>query len=228
MPIVQTPSVGELDVSDKPAWVRGLPAFEPVGRGELIEQHRDSYETLLAVDEAVRRIIDALESRGDLDHTVIVYLSDNGYSFGEHRWIKKTCPYEECTHVPFLIRYPLGPRRVEQGLVSAVDLAPTIADLAGITPPASVDGESFAPLITRGETSADPDIVYLEWVGDERIPAWWQIRTPELAYIELATGERELYDMVADPYQLSNVVDEPEYAADVELLAATLEAYRGP
>jgi arylsulfatase A-like enzyme len=226
MPISTPPSIGEPDVTDKPAWVQGLPGLDLDARVDLLQSRRESFETLIAVDEAIRRIVEALEARGDLDHTVIVYVSDNGFSFGEHRWVKKTCPYEECARVPFLIRYPFADRRVEHTLVSAVDLAPTIADLAGVQPTIGFSGASLTPLLAEGDASGLPDSVYSEWAGDETIPQWWQIRTPEFAYIELATGERELYDLVADPYQLDNVVEDPGYAGDVDVLAATLDSYR--
>jgi len=226
MPLEPPPSVGETDVSDKPAWVQGLPPIGPAERTQLRDDHRRSFEALLPVDEAVHRIMDALEARGDLDHTIVVFLSDNGYSFGEHRWVKKTCPYEECTHVPFLIRYPLAERRVEQHVVSAADLAPTIADIAGVQLPWTTDGSSLATLIRDGDASGLPDDVYEEWVGDRQIPQWWEIRTQDFAFIELVTGEREFYDLRVDPLQLSNVADDPAYAAEIARLESELELQR--
>ncbi len=150
IPVEVPPSVGEADVSDKPAWVRALPTLGRPARAGLVEAHRRSFEALLAVDDAVRTIVDALRERGDLDRTVIVFVSDNGYSFGEHRWVRKTCPYEECTHVPFLVRYPPAAHRVEPAIASTIDLAPTIADLAGVPAPGNVSGRSLVPLLARG------------------------------------------------------------------------------
>lgn len=223
MPLAPPESIGEPDVSDKPAWVRSLPELGPVTRAGLREAHRRSFETLLAVDEAVRRIIQTLERREDLDHTVLVFVSDNGFAFGEHRWVRKVCPYDECIRVPFLVRFPSAPRRVEQTLVSAVDVAPTIADLAGVRLPESPDGSSLVPLIRRGDAAPEEGgTVYAEWAGDDRIPPWWELRTPEFAYIELATGERELYDLRTDPLELVNVVADPAYAVDVARLSAEL------
>jgi N-acetylglucosamine-6-sulfatase len=155
-----------------------------------------------------------------------VFVSDNGFSFGEHRWVKKTCPYEECIRVPFLIRYPLAERRVVRTIVSAVDIAPTIAELAGTTLPEPVDGRSLATLIRDADASGLPDAMYAEWAGDRRIPQWWEIRTQEHAYIELSTGERELYDVRLDPLQLENVIDHPAYADVAEALAVALALER--
>ena len=226
MLLASPPSIGEVDVSNKPAWVQALPTLGPGARAGLRQAHRRSFEALLAVDEGVRAIMDALEARGDLDHTVIVYVSDNGFAFGEHRWFKKMCPYQECVHVPFLIRYPLGPRRVEDLPVSTVDLAPTLAELAGIEPPEELDGTSLASLIAHNHHAAMSGTVFSEWIGDEKVPGWWQVRNDTHTYIELATGERELYDLTNDPYQLTNVVDRPEYAGELSRLSSAMNDFR--
>ena len=226
VPLSLPPSVGETDISDKPAWVQHLLPLGPAARAGLREAHRRSFETLIAVDEAVHELMDALRERGDLDHTVVFFLSDNGYSFGEHRWIRKTCPYDECTHVPFLVRYPMADRRVEHTVVSGVDLAPTIADLAGIRLRWAVDGQSLAGLIEHDDPSGLSNAAYGEWVGDRDIPEWWAIRTEDYSYIEYMTGERELYDLRADPFELTNVVDDPRYAGTVSRLEAVLERDR--
>lgn len=226
IPLTPPPSVGEGNVSDKPAWVRDLPALGSAARAGLREAHRRSFETLIAVDDAVRSIVEALEARGDLDHTVIVYVSDNGFSFGEHRWVKKTCAYDPCVRVPFLVRYPLAARRVERIPVSAIDLAPTIAALAGLEPPTALDGVSLVPLLSDGDPPPSTRAVFAEWVGDERTPGWWLMRTENFAYIELATGERELYDLASDPYQLRNVAGDPAYADVAGRMSAALAEFR--
>ncbi len=98
------PSVGEPDVSDKPAWVRALPRLDAQDIEALRRARRRASETLRAVDDAVRLIVAELRSRGELDETVIAITSDNGLAFGEHRWTRKSCPYEACLRVPFLVR----------------------------------------------------------------------------------------------------------------------------
>lgn len=220
------PAVGEPDVSDKPAWVQGLSPVDSEELAEFRDDRRNSYEALIALDEAVRSIVQELRSSGELDDTVIVYVSDNGFAFGEHRWDRKTCAYDACLRIPFLIRLPEVAHRVEPAIVSAVDLAPTIADLAGVEPTIPVDGVSLVPLLRSEDRSGLPRAVYGEWVGDERVPGWWGIRTSRFAYIELATGERELYARRQDPYELVNVVDDPVFAADVQRLAEMLATHR--
>jgi len=220
------PSLGETDVSDKPAWVRDLLAFDAEDLAEVRDERRVSFEALLGVDEAMRGIIEELRAIGELDETVIVYVSDNGFSFGEHRWVKKTCPYEECIRVPFLLRLPDVEHRIEPAMVSVVDLAPTIAELVRVTPDATFDGVSLVPLLLEDSHEGRTGEVFAEWVGDDRIPAWWELRRSAWTYIELATGERELYDMRRDPYQLVNLAADPTQSGRIAAMSAALAAYR--
>ena len=106
---------------------------------------RMQLESLQAVDEAVAAIIQALQDIGQDQTTMIVYASDNGYSWGSHRWEPKQCPYEECMRVPLAIRYPpLAPLpRVETGFGLNIDHAETLAELAGATPDPGVEGASL-------------------------------------------------------------------------------------
>jgi len=224
--VPSSPSTGEPDVSDKPAWVQALPPFDAARLAEVREDRRRSYEALRALDDAVRGIVEEVRARGELEETVIVYVSDNGFSFGEHRWVNKSCGYDACLRVPFLVRMPGVAHRVEPAIVSAVDLAPTIAELAGVEPTVPVDGVSLVPLLRTGDGSDLTGAVFAEWVGDESVPGWWELRTARFAYIELATGERELYALRHDPYELVNVVDDPRFMHDVERLAAALAAQR--
>jgi len=200
-------------------------------RAQLRTAHRRSFETLLSVDDLVVAVINALQVRGALENTVVVFMTDNGFSFGEHRWVGKTCAYEECIRTPFLVRYPGAWSHVDPRLVSNIDLAPTFAELAGIEPPSPVDGMSLVPLL-RGLPSAPWRTGLLnEYVGDRKVPPWWEVRTEDFAYVELATGETELYDLSgvigsADPYELQNRATDPAYAAVRARLSAQLATLR--
>ena len=138
-------------------------------------------ETLLGVDDAVERIVEQLRASGELEHTVILFLTDNGYSFGQHRIRGKRCQYEECIRTPFAARVPGAQAHDVPGLISNVDLAPTIADLAGVEPGQPVDGRSFASALPRGAVARTgrrlPGLG-----GDREIPAWQGVRTVDFAY----------------------------------------------
>lgn len=225
-------SFNEADVSDKPRWVQEL---APRDAEEMDVLRRRQYRTLLAVDDLVRRVFSALEQQGVLDDTVVAFMSDNGYSFGEHRYEKKVCPYEECVRTPLLVRYPGQPGRRVSALAQNVDLAPTFADLAGVQPGGPVDGRSLVPLL-RGQSEPWRTGVLLRWAGPvpgapadpetgEAIPAFWAIRTARYKYVELATGETELYDLRSDPHELTNRARDPstrQLVADLRDQLATL------
>ena len=221
MPIEESPAVTE-DVSDKPAWVRSLPPLADEQRAEAIEDRRHAYQSLVGVDDSVHAIVDMLKARGVLEHTVIVLFTDNGYSFGEHRWERKSCPYEACVRTPFAVRMPGATARTEPGVVSLLGVASTLADLAEVEPAGPVDGRSFASVLRSEPDATGLGPAFVEFEGDATIPAWWEIRTSDFAYVEYATGERELYDMQIDPYQLENVVSDPAYADTVARLASAL------
>jgi len=228
--LATAPSVVERNVSDKPGWVRKLRQVDAVERAGFIEDRRHAAETLLGVDDAIERIVEQLRASGELEHTVILFLTDNGFAFGEHRIRGKRCPYEECIRTPFAARVPGAVAHDVPGLISNVDLAPTIADLAGVRPGRAVDGRSFAPALL-GEPWHPPAGVYLDWAGDREIPAWQGVRTDDFAYIESADGTVEVYDLTgaigdADPFQLQNRSADPRYRATVRRLARMLHAFR--
>jgi arylsulfatase A-like enzyme len=141
------PSWDEEDVSDKPRWVQaaGHDAASQVLTDDIRER---VYETLLAVDEQIGALLAHLATLGVDQDTVVLLTSDNGVGWGEHRWFdqSKECPYEECLRVPMLVRYPAGipsPPATVTAPVLNIDVAPTIAALANVSPPVAVDGESF-------------------------------------------------------------------------------------
>src|SRR5690606_5913582 len=139
----QAPAFNEEDVSDKPVFVQLNARFLPVTQITAQVHYQRALESLLAVDEAVERIVDALERTGELENTVILYTSDNGYLQGEHRFRDaKTLPYEEAIRVPLLVRGPGFPTGATAPQLTAnIDLAPTILDLAGVEGSLVADGQ---------------------------------------------------------------------------------------
>ncbi len=130
------PAYNEADVSDKPSRIRKLPLIDAATEANIREAHQQRLESLLSLDRAVVRIVSALEATGQLDETLIVFTSDNGYMEGEHRVTDgKQLPYEPAIRVPLVVRGPgVSAHRVARTLVSNVDLAATILDVAGPAP----------------------------------------------------------------------------------------------
>ncbi|HEV8338108.1 MAG TPA: sulfatase [bacterium] len=220
------PSYNEADVSDKPEWVRRLPALTAARQAQGDEFRRQQLRALQAVDRSIRQVIDALSRTGRLENAVIVFTADNGLSWGEHRWLdRKSCPYEECVRVPFVVRGPgFASGRTEARFVHNIDLAPTFADLAGVRPGLTVDGRSLVPLL-RGATAAWRTEILLEYWG-QPAQTWTAIRTERWKYVEYENGDRELYDFSADPYEMTNVVTSPQAAGVLPDLRRRLELLR--
>ncbi len=200
----RVPSFNESDVQDKPAFVQNTDLLTPRDVRRLDEAYVSRLRTMLAVEELVGDILAALASAGRLDDTYLFFTSDNGIMLGEHRLVtSKGYGYEESILVPLLVRGPGVPRGVtNDAWVSTVDLAPTVAALAGVDPPVTVDGRSLVPFL-RGQSVSGwrTDVLVENW-SDVGVSA--TLRNAQWAYTELESNERELYDMAADPYQLGS------------------------
>ncbi len=220
------PSYNEADVSDKPQWVRRLPSLTAARQVEGDEFRRRQLRSLQAVDRAIGQVIEALRRTGRLENSTILFTADNGLSWGEHRWLdRKSCPYEECVRVPFVVRGPGIPAgRTDPHFVLNIDVAPTFADLAGVRPGLPVDGRSLLSLL-RGADPGWRGEILLEYWGAAAL-TWSAIRTERWKYVEYENGDRELYDLVADPYEMTNVVDFPQVGAVLPDLRRRLDALR--
>jgi N-acetylglucosamine-6-sulfatase len=227
-PLPTPPSFNEVDVSDKPYNIRSLPLMNDMLIGQVEDNYRKRLESLLAVDEAVQGIWQAVEDSGDAANTILVFTSDNGYLDGEHRVPNgKVLPYEPSIRVPLIMRgpgIPIGrhlPQQVWNG-----DLAPTILDWAGAAPGRTMDGESLAPILRDPGVNWGRDVL-LEGTPDGNGLAFTGIRTDSFVYLEYANGEQELYDLTVDPYELDSVHLNPAYAEIRDELARRLAALRG-
>jgi N-acetylglucosamine-6-sulfatase len=209
-----------------PKWWAHRPKLDT---DEQREATRDQWRTLQSVDDAIGRFIKTLKRTGAYENTVIVFLSDNGYSLGSHRNPWKDCAYEECIHLPLMIRWPghTGPARID-ALTGSMDIAPTIAQLAGVTPPGRVDGESLVPLLQGTQSSLDRPILLRHVQYPHVAPSFWGLRTERWTYVTYdRSGERELYDDKGDPHQLRNLAGEGRYRDVVSELQSTLDRLRG-
>ena len=206
------PNYDESDVSDKPAWIRNLPRVRGELKRRLDGRRLGALRSLLAVDRAVGAVVQALRVTGRLENTVLIFMSDNGMIWGEHRWRTKAAPYDESIRVPFVLRYDrvIGRPRRDDHLVVNVDIAPTIADIAGVPAP-GVEGRSLMPLLRQSGKKGWRSDFPIEYgpSGVIKVPAYCGLRSRRFSYIRYATGEEELYDIVKDPYELSNLAGQP-------------------
>jgi arylsulfatase A-like enzyme len=214
---ISDPSINERDVSDKPRYVRARPR-----RPRQTVSLARSCAEIMTVDWVARRIRAALARAGRLGDTLLLFTADNGRLWGEHRLSGKQFPYS--TPVPM---YALWPRRWGEAArtvgdpVSNVDLAPTFCRLAGCVM-RGADGRNLMPLLDGSVDRLNRRFIYEEMLhpGTRKTgrPAWYGIRTTlgysnmRWVYTEYATGERELYDLTADPHQLENLAGRPAYA----------------
>jgi N-acetylglucosamine-6-sulfatase len=212
-PLPRPPGFGERNVSDKPPRIRRLRRLSQTRIALIRQKYEQRLESLLAVDDGVDQIIDALRQSGELENTLVVFTSDNGFFHGEHRiWSGKAQVYEPAIRVPLLMRGPgITPGRRASRIVGNVDLAPTVLEAAGLPPRPELDGRSLLP-VARGRVARWRDYLLLE--GGDRLGVDYDgIRTPRYVYAEHRAGPRELYDLRRDPYQLRSVHRSPAYAA---------------
>jgi arylsulfatase A-like enzyme len=229
-PLPRSSSFNEADVSGKPRWLQAFPRLSKKTQAEITAGYDVYLESLLAVDEGVGRIIAALDAVGELDNTIVLFTSDNGFFFGEHRIAAgKDWFYEPSIRVPLMMRGPGVPRdAVQRSLVANIDLAPTILEFARAQALREMDGRSMVPLL-EGQPGPEDRAVLLQNGGPYRPN--FGVRTPRYVYIEYDAGDRELYDLRRDPGQLRNLAGKPAFATVQATLAqrlAVLKTCAGP
>lgn len=234
----KTPAFNERDVTDKPPTVSSRPRLTQRDEHRIRRRFRCTLATVHRLDHGVKRVMDELRRDGELRSTIVVYLSDNGVLFGQHRVSQgKQYPYEPDLQVPFAIRVPPAYRTERQqaesrAVVSNVDLAPTLLDYAGDPPscatPAdcrTLDGRSMRPLLGGPGRWPSGRAVLAEIAGTRG--TYSAIRARAATYVRYATGEQELYDLERDPFELRNLAGKPSSAARERRLAARLDALSG-
>jgi len=241
----RSPAFNEADMADKPRWLRALPRLTETDAARVDQLYRGQAEMLLAVDELVGAILETLRDTGELGNTYLIFTSDHGLHAGEHRLSKmKLTPYAASARIPLIIRGPGVPagRTLEQ-LALNTDIAPTITALAGVTPPAFVDGRSLAPLWSGAPPRWRQTALMEFWprrtledYGAEHlnarvaVPQYRAVRSKRHLYVEYryqdGATEGELYDLAQDPFELTNLYSrtDPEllqsYAEHAERLQA--------
>ncbi|HEX7292221.1 MAG TPA: sulfatase [Conexibacter sp.] len=243
------PSFDEADMSDKPAWLRGHAPLSDAQEARIDATFRDRVRSVQAVDRMIGRLLRRLRALGVARNTYVVFSSDNGFHLGQHRLTPgKLTAYDPDVRVPLIVTGPGVPAgRTVDAMVENTDLCPTFAELAGAPPPPNADGRSLVPLL---HPDADPaaaadwrDAVLVEHhgnvggfgdpdappAGSGNPPSYEALRSREQLYVEYADGERELYDLASDPFQLRNLADEvpPERLAQLSARLAAMASCRG-
>jgi arylsulfatase A-like enzyme len=201
-PLPPKASFDEADMNDKPGSLRRLPRLNARARAEVETIYRAQLASLLAVDDLVARLVDALEQTGELERTLLVFTSDNGFFHGEHRIRDgKFLPYEEAIRVPLLVRgggFPVGATATQ--LVANVDLVPTLLAAAGVKAGRKLDGVPLLPL-ARDPHAGRGRFLLLEALEGNRA-TYAAVRSERWVWVEYTEGARELYDLQGDPLQL--------------------------
>jgi arylsulfatase A-like enzyme len=224
-------AAGTPEVADAPAYLRRRPPADPT---EVAALRTSQLRTLLSVDDLVDRVLRRLQDTGELENTLVFYLSDNGYAWGEHRHVGKFVPYTESIRVPFLVRWPgrLPAGTVDDRLVATVDIAPTVLDAAGIAPDPDrpMDGRSLLDPRPRERLLAE---YWRDRANAPGIRDWAALRGPDWQYIENydqpggAGTFREFYDLTSDPGMERNLLADDDPGNDPPAgLAAELAAAR--
>ncbi len=242
-----TPSFNEADVGDKPSVVRNEPALTPEKVAAIKESYQQALEANLGIDDLVGAVVKQLAVSGELANTLIVYTSDNGFFHGEHRVPSgKVLVYEPSIRVPLVVRGPGVPRKTHlPQLVGNIDLAPTFVEAAGAKAGKAMDGRSLLALFRNVRYPWRSDLLLEsgpsegkknDSLGEQsdamlvRGPAgsrqFTAVRTSRYLYAEYADGERELYDLVHDPYELQNLAADPALAQPRAELARRLATLR--
>lgn len=174
-------------------------------------------ETLQAVDESVQRVLEWVEKSGLQENTLVMYMGDNGFIFGEHGLIDKRNAYEESMRVPMLIWAPgmVKPNSVVEQMILNIDLAPTFLEIAGIKKPAHMQGQSFLPLLKENVIPWRKR-VYYEYYWEQafpQTPTTFAVRTDDYKYIAYqgVWDINELYDIKNDPFEMNNLIRDTSY-----------------
>lgn len=224
------------DRAGKPAITQNLgketpkkKAKEPAAKKANYGTMRDQMECLVSIDEGVGEILKALEESKQLDNTVFVFTSDNGYFWGDHGGLgDKRWAYEPSIRVPFIVRYPKFAKaglKVPQ-MVLNIDIAPTFLQLAGVNAPDDMQGRSFAKLLNGAPFGGWRTSMLTEYFreGMQAVPTWHAVRSEEWKYIQYDGHPEwdELYDLKNDPNERKNLVKDEAVAEPLKTMKSEL------
>jgi len=179
--------------------------------------YRSYMETLLSVDESVSRVLDYLKENGLDQNTLVMYMGDNGFSFGEHGLIDKRHAYEESMRVPMMVRCPslIKGGSITEALVQNIDVGPTLLEYAGVSTPKTMQGTSFLGVLS-GKSQGHREKIFYEYYWEyhfPQTPTMFAVRSGKYKYIHYygLWTQNELYDLEKDPYEMQNLIADPKY-----------------
>jgi arylsulfatase A-like enzyme len=213
-PLQSSPAMSESNRTDKPRWV----SEETFGPRSAAEVRRQQLRTLLTADDMIGRLLRLLDETGEADNTLVIFLSDNGYLWGEHGLDDKRLPYLPSVRIPLLVRWPghLAPGATDGRMAATIDIAPTVLSAASVIPDRGMDGRSLT-------VPWDRQRLLLEYERDdppfEKVPDWAATLTRDTQYVEYysdagGTIFKEYHDLVADPWQLTNLLGDGDDSND--------------
>ncbi|MDX6607140.1 MAG: N-acetylglucosamine-6-sulfatase [Solirubrobacterales bacterium] len=219
------PNFDEANVSDKPEQIQQIPRLSSEQLADIDRRYRGRLESLLSVDDEVKRIVRLVRKYGDKRKTFFMFTSDNGLEMGAHRIEFKDYLYEEGERVPLIIRGPNFPQGTTRNqLVANIDLAPTITALTGARPGRTMDGIPLLPLATDPSAQTNRSLLFESFdIGT------FGVRQGPWVYNLWNNGSEELYNLESDPYELTNLLYGPgavNYTAIRAQLAARLAQLR--
>jgi N-acetylglucosamine-6-sulfatase len=222
IPAPRPPNFDEPDVSDKPTQIREIPRLSDQDKADIDRRYRGRIESLLSVDDEIKKIVGLVRKYGDKRRTFFFFTSDNGLELGAHRIEFKDYLYDEGEHVPLIIRGPGVPQNtVRDQLTANIDLAPTIVAITKARPGRVMDGIDLLPLTRDPNVANNRTLLFESFdIGS------FGVRRGPWSYNVYSDGEDELYNLDDDPYQLTNVGDNPGLASLKASLKAALEHLR--
>ncbi len=194
------------------------------------EDIRNIARMTVDIDDGVGLIYNTLEELGILDQTMIIFIGDNGFFFGEHGLTEKRLAYEEAIRIPFIVRYPPLIEAGSESDVSvlSIDIAPTLLKLAGIEVPEDIQGQSLVPVLKGGDLETErPSLLFEFWPETDlpRTSCWWKaVRTDKWKYIHYYKEPfvDELYNLQEDPFEMNNLINDKEHSPIVEKMSKEL------
>jgi N-acetylglucosamine-6-sulfatase len=219
--------------ADKPALARKIDGLPPLSPETSTKEKtiRERSEMLMSVDESLGTILKALDDKGELDNTIVIFTSDHGYWYGEHCLdLERRLAYEEAIRIPMLVRYPptIKAGTKPEQLILSIDMASTLLDMAGVNPGSQFQGKSWVPIFA-GNAKNWRSSFLVEYYSDSVFPrivnmGYKAVRNKRYKYIHYTDlqGMDELYDIVADPFELRNSINDPKMAVTLRKMKEEL------